>query len=68
LAAVTTRTSACTVRVSTVEVAGVPAALHDRRIFAGEDGLLGNGFLSRFGAVILDDRSGRLLLGGMPAH
>lgn len=68
LAAVTTRVATCSIGLGEVELSDVAAALHDTRLFAGEDGLLGNGFLSRFGVVSLDGRSGRLLLGGMSAN
>jgi hypothetical protein len=68
LAAVTTRTQTCAVQLGTLEATHVAAALHQKQIFAGEEGLLGNGFLSRFGAVTLDGRSKRLFLGGMSAN
>lgn len=41
----------------------VPTGLHRGEIFPGEAGLLGNGFLARFGTVTIDTRNGRLLLG-----
>lgn len=40
----------------------VPTGIHRRAIFAGESGLVGNGLLSRFAAVTLDAKSGRLIL------
>lgn len=44
----------------------VPTGLHHREIFPGEAGLLGNGFLARFGTVTIDARAGRLHLGTPP--
>lgn len=41
----------------------VPTGLHRGEIFPGEAGLLGNGFLARFGTVTIDARAGRLHLG-----
>jgi hypothetical protein len=49
-----------TVRIGTNEFADVPTGLHEREIFRGESGLLGNGLLSRFKSVTLDCRSGRI--------
>jgi hypothetical protein len=40
----------------------VPTGLHEKVIFPGEAGLLGNGLLSRFAAITIDARTGRLLL------
>ena len=40
----------------------VPADLHDKEIFAGEAGLLGNGLLARFSQVTVDAKAGRLIL------
>jgi hypothetical protein len=42
-----------------------PTGVHDTAIFAGEGGLLGTGFLSRFESVIVDARSKRLILGSL---
>lgn len=44
-------------------VTNVPAGLHARTIFPGEAGLLGNGFLSRFGVITIDAKAGWLILG-----
>ena len=42
----------------------VPTGLHETAIFPGEAGLLGNGLLSRFSAVTIDARAGRVILEG----
>jgi hypothetical protein len=41
----------------------VETGTYERPIFAGEAGLLGNGLLSRFGSVTVDERRGRVTLG-----
>lgn len=53
---------------TTVSLAGqtfhdVPTGLHRQAIFDGEQGLLGNGLLSRFETVTIDSRAGRLSFG-----
>jgi hypothetical protein len=40
----------------------VPTGLHETAIFPGEAGLLGNGLLSRFSAVTIDAKAGRVIL------
>jgi len=40
----------------------VPTGLHEKAIFAGEAGLLGNGLLSRFASVTIDAKAGRVIL------
>jgi len=52
-----------TVVLGELEFEKVPTGLHDAAIFPGEAGLLGNGLLSRFSTVTIDDKAGRLLLG-----
>lgn len=52
------------VRLGHFDFKGVPAGLHDKEIFAGESGLLGNGLLSRFSTVTIDAQAGKLLLQG----
>ena len=42
----------------------VPTGIHDKPIFMGESGLIGNGLLSRFSSITIDARSGRLGLDG----
>lgn len=41
----------------------VPTGLHEKAIFPGEAGLLGNGLLSRFATVTIDAKAGRVILG-----
>ena len=40
----------------------VPTGMHQKEIFPGESGLLGNGLLSRYGSVTIDWKSRRLFL------
>jgi hypothetical protein len=40
----------------------VPTGLHDKAIFAGEAGLLGNGLLSHFSTITIDAKAGRMFL------
>lgn len=40
----------------------VPTGLHEKAIFAGEAGLLGNGLLSRFSSVTIDAKADRVIL------
>ena len=40
----------------------VPTGLHEKAIFPGEAGLLGNGLLSRFATVTIDAKAGRVIL------
>jgi hypothetical protein len=51
-----------TVRVGQTEFQNVPTGLHEKPIFQGEAGLLGNGLLSRFSSITIDAKSGRLIL------
>ena len=53
------------VQLGRFQFKGVPAGLHDKEIFVGEAGLLGNGLLSRFSTVTIDVSAGRLVLGGL---
>jgi hypothetical protein len=39
---------------------GVPAGIHTKQLFPGEDGLLGNGLLSKF-CVTIDERRSRVI-------
>ncbi len=50
------------VRLGSLEYEAVPTGWHSKPIFTGEGGLLGNGLLSRFERVTIDDRAGRLIL------
>jgi hypothetical protein len=51
-----------TVQIGSHEFQNVPTGLHEKPIFHGEAGLLGNGLLSRFSSITIDAKSGRLLL------
>ncbi len=51
-----------TVRLGSQEFRNVPTGLHEKPIFHGEAGLLGNAVLSRFSTVTIDAKSGRLFL------
>lgn len=53
-----------TVRLGDASFDEVPTGCHRNAIFGGEAGLLGNGLLSRFEALTIDAKSGRLLLRG----
>ena len=50
------------VQIGSICFDSVSAGLHERAIFAGESGLLGNGLLSRFQVVTIDSKAGRLIL------
>ena len=50
------------VRLGSLTIEAVPVGLHQKEIFTGESGLLGNGLLSRFSSVIVDAKIGRLIL------
>ncbi len=52
-----------TVGIGGLRFNNVPTGLHEKAIFPGEAGLLGNGLLSRFSKVTIDAREGRLILG-----
>jgi hypothetical protein len=51
-----------TVGIGELEFENVPTGLHEKAIFPGEAGLLGNGFLSRFSTVTIDTKVGRVFL------
>ena len=53
-----------TVKLGSVIFDSVPTGLHERPIFSGESGLLGNGLLTRFERVTFDAKAGRLVLDG----
>jgi predicted aspartyl protease len=53
---------ATAVRIGRTKLASVSTDLHDRALFSGEDGLLGNGILSRFRSVTFDTVSCKLIL------
>jgi hypothetical protein len=50
------------VRLAKTTLSNIATGVHRRRIFPGEDGLLGNGILSRFSRVTVDARHNRLIL------
>jgi hypothetical protein len=50
------------VKIGAFEFKDVPTGLHEKPIFRGEAGLLGNGLLCRFSRVTIDAKSGHLLL------
>jgi hypothetical protein len=56
-------TSRTTVQLGATRFEQVETGTYERPIFAGEAGLLGNGLLSRFGSVTVDERRGRVILG-----
>jgi hypothetical protein len=51
-----------TVRIGSYQFQNVPTGVHDKPIFQGEAGLLGNGLLSRFSSITIDAKSGHLIL------
>lgn len=51
-----------TVNLGGNEFSDIPTGLHEKPIFAGEAGLLGNGLLSRFSSVTIDAKAGRVIL------
>ena len=51
-----------TVHIGEHEFEKVPTGLHERAIFPGEAGLLGNDLLSRFSTVTIDAKAARLIL------
>ena len=62
LAAISIPQTTTTVGLGGHEFTNVPTGLHKTAIFPGEAGLLGNGLLSRFSAVTIDAKAGRLIL------
>lgn len=55
-----------TVRLGKTDFKSVPTGLHDKEIFAGEAGLLGDGLLSRYASVTIDAAGGYLVLEKAP--
>jgi len=51
-----------TVGLAENEFVKVPTGLHEKAIFPGESGLLGNGLLARFSAITIDAKAGRVFL------
>jgi hypothetical protein len=62
LAAISIPQTTTTVGLGGHEFTNVPTGLHETPIFPGEAGLLGNGLLSRFSAVTIDAKAGRVIL------
>lgn len=60
----TTKTS---VKLGSMSFDSVPTGLHQKPIFSGESGLVGNGLLARFERVTFDTKAGRLVLDGRRA-
>jgi len=56
-----------TVQLGQTRFDAVPTELHEKEIFAGESGLLGNGLLSRFGVVTINARAAKVILDKAPA-
>ena len=52
------------VRLGDRVLESVPTGLHEQAIFRGEDGLLGNGLLSRFSRITLNARTGKIIFEG----
>ena len=55
-------TTTTTVKLGSMTFNSVPTGLHQKPIFSGESGLLGNGLLTRFERVTVDAKAGRLVL------
>ncbi|HEY5041072.1 MAG TPA: hypothetical protein VIK53_03645, partial [Verrucomicrobiae bacterium] len=51
-----------TVGIGEHEFENVPTGLHQKAIFPGEAGLLGNGVLSRFSTITIDAKADRVIL------
>jgi len=51
-----------TVTIGKHEFENVPTGLHEKAIFPGEAGLLGNGLLSHFSSITIDTKAGHLTL------
>lgn len=56
-----------TIGIGPYEFTKVPTGLHEKVIFPGEAGLLGNDLLSRFATITIDGKGGRLILEKGPA-
>lgn len=61
-------TIAAKVRLGKIQIPSVSAELHEHPLFSGEDGLLGNGVLSRFRSVTIDARAGRIAFQSAGSH
>jgi predicted aspartyl protease len=59
------KTMKADVQLGALVVADVPSDVYRKPLFAGEDGLLGTAFLSRFGSVWIDAVNGRVAFGNV---
>ncbi len=57
------RVTRTTVRLGGLEFDSVPTDLHEKEMFPGEKGLLGNALLSRFQTVTIDTKRKEVILG-----
>ncbi len=62
LARVSVHVASTSVQLGENRFEAVATDLHEKPIFAGEAGLLGNGLLSRFRSVTIDERARRVIL------
>jgi len=62
LAEVSISQTQTTVAIGQQKFTSVPTGIHEKPIFQGEAGLLGNGLLSRFFSITIDAKSRRLIL------
>lgn len=62
LAEVTIPQSKTSVGIGEHQFSDIPTGLHEKAIFPGEAGLLGNGLLSRFATVTIDSSADRVIL------
>jgi hypothetical protein len=56
-----------TVQIGPYQFQRVPTGIHEKPIFQGEAGLLGNGVLSRFSRITINAKSGGLILEPRPS-
>lgn len=62
LAQLSLPTTNVTVGLGSRQFEEISAVIHEREIFAGEAGLLGNGLLARYARITVDAKAGRLIL------
>lgn len=67
LAPVAVAVTETTVTVGSVRFDSVPTDVQPQEVFPGEQGLLGNGILNRFGTVTIDGPGRKLFLGSTPS-
>jgi hypothetical protein len=56
------------VRLGALTLKSVSVGMHTEKLLEGEAGLLGDGLLSQFGLVTIDEPGGRLVLEGLGSH